>query len=186
MVDILSINNEKGLRGYSDNYLKGAKKQLLSYEGDFFSPLKLFGFKLAIIMFSDFGLISSNDRSLFTSKVFQGYGVGFRIKNEHLIFPAFQFMFGYYPNIYQADGVHYALFHEGAAYYQFNKFQFSSPATVSGQMKSGIGLTTYSSFRAIPPRAIRRYILPSPSVGGSAACRIISIHKRRRNCMNTL
>ena len=133
MVDILSINNEKGLRGYSDNYLKGAKKQLLSYEGDFFSPLKLFGFKLAIIMFSDFGLISSNDRSLFTSKVFQGYGVGFRIKNEHLIFPAFQFMFGYYPNIYQADGVHYALFHEGAAYYQFNKFQFSSPATVSVQ-----------------------------------------------------
>jgi len=132
-VGILSINNENGLRGYSDNYLRGAKKQLLNYEGDFFSPLKLFGFKLAIIMFADFGMISPNDQSIFSSKVFQGYGVGFRIKNEHLIFPAFQFMFGYYPNIYQADGVRYALFHEGAAYYQFNKFQFSSPATVSVQ-----------------------------------------------------
>ena len=131
--DILNINNGSGLRGFSDNYLKGTKKQLLNYEGDFFSPLKLIGFKLAIILFADFGMISSNDRSIFTSKVFQGYGVGFRIQNEHLIFPSFQFMFGFYPNIYQADGVHYALFHESATYYQFNKFQFSSPTIVSVQ-----------------------------------------------------
>ncbi len=131
--DILNINNGSGLRGFSDNYLKGTKRQLLNYEGDFFSPLKLVGFKLAIIMFADFGMISSNDRSMFTSKVFQGYGVGFRIQNEHLIFPSFQFMFGFYPNIYQADGVHYALFHESTTYYQFNKFQFSSPTIVSVQ-----------------------------------------------------
>jgi hypothetical protein len=93
--------------------------------------LKLVGFKLAIITFADFGMISSNDRSLFSSKFFQGYGFGFRIKNEHLIFPTFQFMFGFYPNISQADGVHFALFHESTTYYQFNKFQFSSPTIVS-------------------------------------------------------
>lgn len=129
--DVLDINNERGLRGFSDNYLKGTKKLLLNYEADFFTPLKLVGFKLAIITFADFGMISSNDRSLFTSKFFQGYGFGFRIKNEHLIFPTFQFMFGFYPNISQADGVHYALFRQSTTYYRFNKFQFSSPTIVS-------------------------------------------------------
>ena len=129
--DVLNINNESGLRGFSDGYLKGTKKLLLNYEADFFTPLRLFGFKLAIITFADFGIISSNDRSIFTSELFQGYGFGFRIKNDHLIFPSFQFMFGFYPNISRADGVHYALFRQSTTYYRFNKFQFSSPTIVS-------------------------------------------------------
>lgn len=130
---VLTINNEGGLRGFSDNFLKGTKKLVTNYEADIFTPLKLVGFKLAIITFADFGMISSNDRSLFTSKFFQGYGLGFRIKNEHLIFPSFQFMFSYYPNIHQADGVHYELFRQSTSYYRFNKFQFSTPTIVSAE-----------------------------------------------------
>jgi hypothetical protein len=131
--DVLTINNEGGLRGFSDNFLKGTKKLVTNYEADIFTPLKVVGFKLAIITFADFGMISSNDRSLFTSKFFQGYGLGFRIKNEHLIFPSFQFMFSFYPNIHQADGVHYELFRQSTSYYRFNKFQFSTPTIVSAE-----------------------------------------------------
>jgi hemolysin activation/secretion protein len=131
--DVLDINNAMGLRGFSDGYLKGAKKVVVNYEANFFTPLKLVGFKLAIITFADFGLIASNNRSIYTSKFFQGYGLGFRIKNEHLIFPAFQFMFGYYPNIHISDGDHYRLFRQTATYYRFNKFQFSNPTIVSAE-----------------------------------------------------
>ena len=131
--DVLDINDARGLRGFSDGYLKGAKKIVVNYEADFFTPLKLVGFKLAIITFADFGLISTNNRSIYTSKFFQGYGFGFRIKNEHLIFPSFQFMFGYYPNIHISDGVHYHLFRQTATYYRFNKFQFSNPTIVSAE-----------------------------------------------------
>jgi len=131
--DVLNINNEGGLRGFSDNSLMGTKKLVLNYEADFFTPLKLIGFKLAIISFADFGMISSNTRSIYTSKFFQGYGVGFRIKNDHLIFPSFQFMFAFYPNIHQADGVHFELFRQSSTYYQFNKFQFSNPTIVSAE-----------------------------------------------------
>jgi len=131
--DGLNINNEGGLRGFSDNFLKGTKKLITNYEADIFTPLKFVGFKLAIITFADFGMISSNDRSLVTSKFYQGYGLGFRIKNDHLIFPAFQFMFSFYPNIYQGDGVHYELFRQSTTYYQFNKFQFSTPTIVSAE-----------------------------------------------------
>lgn len=129
--DILNINNEGGIRGFSDNYLKGTKKLVLNYEVDIFAPLQFLGFKLAFITFADFGLISSNNNSLFTSKFYQGYGIGFRIKNEHLIFPEFQFMFGFYPNTPQADGNHFNAFRQNATYYHFNKFQFSTPSIVS-------------------------------------------------------
>jgi hypothetical protein len=131
--DVLDINNAMGIRGFSDGYLKGTKKLVINYEADFFTPLKLVGFKLAIITFADFGILSSNNRSIYTSKLFQGYGVGIRIKNEHLIFPAFQFMFGYYPNIRISDGVHFQLFRQSATYYRFNKFQFSNPTIVSAE-----------------------------------------------------
>ncbi|HCY75141.1 MAG TPA: hypothetical protein DHV28_04415 [Ignavibacteriales bacterium] len=127
---ILNINNESGIRGFSDDYLKGAKKLVMNYEVDIFAPLQFLGFKLAFITFADFGLISSNNNSLFTSKLYQGYGIGFRIKNEHLIFPAFQFMFGFYPNTSKADGSNFYAFHQSAIYYRFNKFEFSIPSIV--------------------------------------------------------
>jgi hypothetical protein len=130
---VLNINNEGGLRGFSDSELKGSKKLVVNYEADFFPPLKFVGFKLAIITFADFGMISSDARSLFTSKLFQGYGFGFRIKNEHLIFPAFQFMFGYYPNINRTDGLKYDFFSQSTSYYRFNKFQFSTPTIVTAE-----------------------------------------------------
>lgn len=129
--DILNINNEDGLRGFSEGDLKGNKKLILNYENDIFVPLKFLGFKLAIITFADFGLIASSNSSLFSSKLYQGYGIGFRIKNEHLIFPPFQFMLGLYPNTPDTDGKHLRMFRQSSLYYHFNQFQFSAPSVIS-------------------------------------------------------
>ncbi|MCK9281644.1 MAG: hypothetical protein M0P71_13545 [Melioribacteraceae bacterium] len=129
--DIMNINNESGIRGFSDDYLKGGKKLLLNYEVDIFAPFQFLGFKLAFITFADLALISSNNNSLFTSKLYQGYGIGFKIKNEHLIFPTFQFMFGFYPNTSHADGNNFKAFHQNEIYYHLNKFEFSIPSIVT-------------------------------------------------------
>jgi len=129
--DILNINDQGGLRGFSDSYLKGNKKLVLNYEADVFVPLKLLGFQLAVIIFADLGLIASSNSSLFASKLYQGYGFGFRIRNEHFIFPPFQVMFGFYPNTPQAGGEHFSMFHQSSMFYRFNQFQFSSPSVVS-------------------------------------------------------
>ena len=129
--DILNINNDGGLRGFSDGELLGNKKLVLNYEADIFVPLKFLGFKLAIITFADFGLIASTNNSLFASRLYQGYGIGFRIKNENLIFPPIQIMFGFYPATPPSGGEHFAMFHQGALYYHLNQFQFSTPSIVS-------------------------------------------------------
>ncbi len=129
--DVLNINDQGGLRGFSDGYLRGNKKLVLNYEADIFVPLKFLGFQLAVIVFADFGLISSINSSLFASMLYQGYGFGFRIRNEHLIFPQFQFMFGFYPNTPQASGEHFNMFQQNSIFYRFNQFQFSIPSVVS-------------------------------------------------------
>ena len=128
--DILDLSNEDGLRGFSDSFLRGNKKLVVNYEADIFVPLKFLGFSLAVITFADFGLISSFNKPLFNSALYQGYGFGIRIKNEHLIFPTFQFMFGFYPNLPQSGGEHFNMFNQRSMYYQFNQFQFSAPSIV--------------------------------------------------------
>ena len=129
--DVLNINDQGGLRGFSDSFLRGNKKLVLNYEADVFVPLKFLGFQLAVIVFADLGLISSINSSLFASRLYQGYGFGFRIRNEHLIFPQFQFMFGFYPNTPQASGEHFNMFQQRSIFYRFNQFQFSIPSVVS-------------------------------------------------------
>jgi hypothetical protein len=129
--DILDINEEEGLRGFSESNLLGDKKLVFNYEADVFVPLKYLGFTLAVITFADFGLLGAKSNSLFSSKLYQGYGIGFRIKNEHLIFPQFQFMFAYYPNMPDAGGRHFNMFHQSSIYYHFNQYYFSAPSIVA-------------------------------------------------------
>ncbi|MGE5457798.1 MAG: hypothetical protein ACM3RX_05540 [Methanococcaceae archaeon] len=126
--EILDINNLNGLRGAALDNVRGSRKLVLNYESDFFLPLSFMDFKLAIINFADFALISPQNQSLFGSKLFQGYGIGFRIRNEHLIFPTIQVMFGFYPNLAQGRNVN--VFKESSMFYHFNEFQFSKPAQV--------------------------------------------------------
>jgi hemolysin activation/secretion protein len=129
--DGLNINEQGGLRGFSEGSLSGNKKLVFNYEADIFVPLKLLGFQLAVILFADAGMISSSTRSLFASKLYQGYGFGFRIRNEHFVFPPFQIMFGFYPNTPQVDGKHFNMFQQSSMFYRFNQFQFSIPSVVS-------------------------------------------------------
>jgi hemolysin activation/secretion protein len=129
--DGLNINGQGGLRGFSDSYLRGNRKLVLNYEADVFVPLRFLGFQLGVILFADFGLISSSNSSLWSSVLYQGYGLGFRIRNEHLVFPQFQFMFGFYPNTPQGSEEHFTMFQQSSMFYRFNQFQFSVPSIVS-------------------------------------------------------
>lgn len=127
--DLLNVNGDMGLRGF-DTEERGNKKLVINYENDIFIPLKFLNFKLAFITFADFALLSGKDELLFSSKLYQGYGVGFRIRNEHLIFPTFQLMFGFYPNDGIKGGNRFEVFRQQSMFYHFNQFQISAPSVV--------------------------------------------------------
>jgi hypothetical protein len=85
--------------GINNDALRGTRRWLINYENILFSRLSLAGFRVAIITFANVGLVSFPDRPLLRGPLYQGYGIGFRLRNENLTFNSFQIRFSFYPNI---------------------------------------------------------------------------------------
>jgi hypothetical protein len=120
---LLDINNGSGLRGLDDEGFNGNKRWTLNYEANLHIPITFLGFRFALIGFADFAIIAPEHKSLSDSKVYQGYGIGIKIKNEHLVFDAIQLNFGIYPNL-QDD---YQLFVQDDVHFSFYKFREFRP-----------------------------------------------------------
>ena len=85
--------------GINTDALRGTKRWFINYENILFSRLNLIGFRVAFIGFVNLGLISFPNRPLLSSPLYQGYGIGFRLRNENLTFNSFQIRLTYYPNV---------------------------------------------------------------------------------------
>ncbi len=97
--EFIDISNSNGIRGIGNNALRGTKSIVINLETVFFTPINILGFQIATFTYADFGMITPTNVGLFDGQLFQGYGLGLRIRNENLIFNTFQFRLGFYPNI---------------------------------------------------------------------------------------
>ena len=97
--EYIDINNSNGIVGVSSNQLHGTKRISLGFESIFFSRLDVIGFRAAVFGFANFGMVNYTNKELFKGTVYQGYGIGFRFRNENFAFNTFQVRIGYYPNI---------------------------------------------------------------------------------------
>ncbi|MFC6997345.1 BamA/TamA family outer membrane protein [Rufibacter roseus] len=125
----LNIDNDQGIRGFSSGSIRGYRKFVLNYETNFFTPLTLFGFRLALIGFADIAWITDRPNgSPFKTKPYQGYGAGLRFRNEYLPFNTIQVLLGYYPRVPHLNNLQdLKLFQTGRQYYDFNDLRFTQP-----------------------------------------------------------
>lgn len=87
----------EGIRGISRE-VQGDRKFSVNFESVLFHPLKLYGFRLATYAYWDVGWIGFGG-SLITSENFQSaVGIGFRLRNEGLLFRTIQLRFGWITN----------------------------------------------------------------------------------------
>ena len=98
-LDYLNISGREGILGVNSDGLRGDKRLTLGIESVLFSKKSLIGFRIAYFTFANFGMVSLKDTPLFASKIYQGFGLGLRLRNENLTFNTFQIRVGYYPNI---------------------------------------------------------------------------------------
>lgn len=96
--EYIVLTGREGI-GFNTDDLRGTKRLTLGYENVLFSKLNIVGFRLAIISFANVGLVSNPGQSLWRGPIYQGYGLGFRIRNENLTFNTFQVRIAYFPNI---------------------------------------------------------------------------------------
>ncbi|WP_162053778.1 BamA/TamA family outer membrane protein [Pontibacter pamirensis] len=127
--ELLSINDESGLRGFRSTLLRGSRRVALNYEANLYTPFSLFGFKLATVVFADFAWLSSrHESSPFKGVPYRGYGVGLRFRNEYLSFSTIQFSVSYYPQLPVNEEIKaFRIFNTSRPYYDFQDFQFTRP-----------------------------------------------------------
>jgi len=90
--------DKNGIRGLGLGAVEGIKRLFFSYEGVLFTPFNFYGFRVAMFGFADAGFIGNDIDFVFQNKMYSGIGVGWRIKNESLVFNAIQIRLAYYPN----------------------------------------------------------------------------------------
>lgn len=127
---VIFENSGNGIRGLNIT-VPATQKFVTNYEADLFSPRDVLGFETVGVLFADFELLGAPGNSLFNSILYQGYGIGMRFKNEHLIFNTIQFSFAWYPQATIIAAREFELQSTQSPYYQFQDFQFSQPYTVS-------------------------------------------------------
>lgn len=96
---LLSINNEFGVRGFTTDSLRGESRLGFTTETVFFTNWRLFGFRFAPITFADVAFLSTDNKDVFYDKPYWGIGAGLRTRNENLIFGTIELRFTYFPRI---------------------------------------------------------------------------------------
>jgi hypothetical protein len=127
--ELLSINNEEGLRGFRSGLLRGNRRVVINYEANLYTPVTLFGFRLATLVFADVAWLSyGNSSSPFRSTPYPGFGAGIRFRNEYLSFSTIQILVGYYPRIPANENFNNLRIYESSRpYYDFEDFRFTQP-----------------------------------------------------------
>lgn len=98
--DSIILNSSNGIRGLNHDDLYGNRRFIVNYESMLFAPWNIYEFKFALNIFADMGFIGHNS-PFFQNSFYSGFGIGFNLKNENLVFPAFQIRFAFYPEVPQ-------------------------------------------------------------------------------------
>jgi len=95
--ELLIFNDKFGIRGLRSDSLTGIRRFAVKTETVAFSPFYFYGFRFVFFAFADLGILDLAEKPLTYSKLYSGFGLGLRIRNENLIFNTFQIRFAYYP-----------------------------------------------------------------------------------------
>jgi len=91
------LDRASGMPGFNELAIPGLKRNVLDLEMRIFTPYSILGFVIGGIAFADYGLIAGADQNLLSSRVYQGYGFGFRTQNQSISKTNFELAVVYNP-----------------------------------------------------------------------------------------
>ena len=97
--DSLTINQGYGLDGFNSPGLSGTKRLLLTLQTQSYAPWNFFGFRFGPFLTCSLGMLGDASTGFNNSKMYTQIGLGVLIKNESLVFNAFQLSIAFYPSI---------------------------------------------------------------------------------------
>ena len=128
--EYLNISGQEGIQGIASDELRGTRKLVIGVESVLFSPINFLGFRIAPFLFADLGWANYNNSTFFGKAPYQGYGIGFRFRNENLTFDTFQVRFSLYSGIPDI-GQPFRFGFDGIPPLRFRDFDTAAPEIVS-------------------------------------------------------
>jgi hypothetical protein len=101
----LDIRNTNGIIGFWPDSLTGVQRIKLGHEATVFTPLKLIGFRIAIVGSAEVAMLQQDNKFLKPENIFMGFSTGLRFRNENLIFNTLEARVFYYPKT--VEGLEY-------------------------------------------------------------------------------
>ena len=129
--DLLTINQQDGLRGFRSGELRGQRRVVFNYETTLYTPLSFLGLRVAGVFFSDIAWLSPTDNSSpLSAKPYPGIGLGLRLRNDYIAFRTIQLLIGYYPRRPPGEDLRQLRLYESARpFVPFRDFGFTQPTT---------------------------------------------------------
>jgi hypothetical protein len=90
-------NSESGIRGLALGDNTGHQRLIAHSETTFWLPYIILGFRFANFISVQVGQVGPYDELIFKQTMYAGFGTGFRIKNENLVFKTLEVRAYYYP-----------------------------------------------------------------------------------------
>lgn len=112
------------IRGFSTYAERGTQRFSLRLETISFTPFHILDFQLAGFGFADVAFLNRDPFFSLKGQSFQGYGLGLRVRNDHLTFNTFQIRAIVYPN---TPGKSFGVSVEGIPSRLFRDFQVGEP-----------------------------------------------------------
>ncbi len=95
--EYLRIEDNTGIRGFSNDTIRPDQRLILNLETISFTPIYVYGFRFAFYGFTDIGIFTGKDAFRTDNNIISEIGLGLRIRNDNLIFRTIQFRFSYFP-----------------------------------------------------------------------------------------
>jgi len=128
--DSLTLNDGYGLDGFKSPELSGNSRLIFTLQTQSYAPWNLIGFHFGPYLACSLGMLGSAEAGFKNSKVYSQIGLGVLIKNENLVFNAFQISISFYPVI---PGIGYDVFKFNSfrtTDFGFRDFEIGKPATL--------------------------------------------------------
>ena len=97
--DSLTLNNNYGLDGFNSTTLSGTRRLLLTFQTQSYAPWNFIGFRFGPYITYSIGMLGNAENKFKNSKVYSQIAIGILIKNDNLIFGAFQLSISFFPII---------------------------------------------------------------------------------------
>ncbi len=97
--DSLTLNEGYGLDGFYSPALSGTNRILFTLQTQSYAPWNIIGFRIAPYITYSLGMLGNASAGFGDSKIYSQIGLGALIKNESLVFKAFQVSISFYPLI---------------------------------------------------------------------------------------